>query len=358
VTLFNIIVQQTQPTVTVVLVGKREMAPRKNRKKSKPYSKQVDGGRVDLYVVLNAPKDVSAKDLRKLYHAACRRWHPDKNQGSEEAANRMQLINKAYEILKDAEKRKRYDRTGSLDDETNDFWDLYHRYRGPGVTEADIESDAKAYRGSEEEKADILRFFDDREGDCSGLLAHIIHSCDEDIARFQEILQKAGKKPVKPILLLKELGAEDIEEAEDNEDQGFEEEENDEEMRDFIAPDDEEEGSDEDAVEEKNPGLDLPIFKKGEKIEARWRKGSRWYPGFITKVHMDEREFDIKYEDDAKEEQNVAESFIRAHGVPKEKASFKKRKAAPDVPSGLEAAILGKQTKRNKNFDEWAKKYG
>eukprot|EP01122_Echinamoeba_exundans_P010788 TRINITY_DN4106_c0_g1_i1.p1 TRINITY_DN4106_c0_g1~~TRINITY_DN4106_c0_g1_i1.p1 ORF type:complete len:810 (-),score=159.25 TRINITY_DN4106_c0_g1_i1:2711-5140(-) len=65
--------------------------------------------RKDYYKILNVPKTASEKDIRKSYYKLARQWHPDKNQGNEEASLRYVEINEAYDTLSDAEKKRKYD---------------------------------------------------------------------------------------------------------------------------------------------------------------------------------------------------------------------------------------------------------
>ena len=66
----------------------------------------------DYYATLGVAKSVSADDLQKAYRKLARQFHPDVNQ-TQEAETRFKEINEAYEVLKDPEKRKRYDQFGS-----------------------------------------------------------------------------------------------------------------------------------------------------------------------------------------------------------------------------------------------------
>jgi curved DNA-binding protein CbpA len=61
-----------------------------------------------LYDKLNIKKDATPDEIKKAYRKSAKKNHPDKKGDPEE----MQAINKAYAILKDPEKRDRYDRTG------------------------------------------------------------------------------------------------------------------------------------------------------------------------------------------------------------------------------------------------------
>src|SRR3954463_8961659 len=62
----------------------------------------------DYYEVLGVGKGASADEIKKAFRKAAIEHHPDR--GGEEA--KFKEINEAYEVLKDAEKRKRYDQFG------------------------------------------------------------------------------------------------------------------------------------------------------------------------------------------------------------------------------------------------------
>lgn len=62
----------------------------------------------DYYEVLGVSKNASADEIKKAFRKAAIEHHPDR--GGDEA--KFKEINEAYEVLKDAEKRKRYDQFG------------------------------------------------------------------------------------------------------------------------------------------------------------------------------------------------------------------------------------------------------
>src|SRR3990172_7669177 len=66
----------------------------------------------DYYAILGLPKGSSQKEIRQAYRRLARQNHPDVNPGDKVAEARFKEINAAYEVLSDAEKRKKYDRYG------------------------------------------------------------------------------------------------------------------------------------------------------------------------------------------------------------------------------------------------------
>lgn len=66
----------------------------------------------DYYGVLGVKKDASAEEIQKAYRKLARKYHPDVNKEPEGEA-KFKEIGEAYEVLKDPDKRKRYDQFGS-----------------------------------------------------------------------------------------------------------------------------------------------------------------------------------------------------------------------------------------------------
>ena len=66
----------------------------------------------DLYSVLGVPRTATEKEIRTAYRKLARQHHPDVNPGDASAEARFREINAAYEVLSDAEKRKKYDKYG------------------------------------------------------------------------------------------------------------------------------------------------------------------------------------------------------------------------------------------------------
>jgi curved DNA-binding protein len=67
----------------------------------------------DYYEVLGVPRTAPEDDIRKEYRKLARKYHPDVNPGDKSVENKFKEINEAYEVLSDADKRKRYDELGA-----------------------------------------------------------------------------------------------------------------------------------------------------------------------------------------------------------------------------------------------------
>lgn len=66
----------------------------------------------DYYDVLGVSRDASEGDLKKAYRKLAMQYHPDRNKGDEEAAKKFKEASEAYEVLRDPQKRQRYDQFG------------------------------------------------------------------------------------------------------------------------------------------------------------------------------------------------------------------------------------------------------
>jgi len=63
----------------------------------------------DYYEVLGVSKSASADEIKKAFRRLAVQHHPDKEGGNED---KFKEINEAYDVLKDAQKRQRYDQFG------------------------------------------------------------------------------------------------------------------------------------------------------------------------------------------------------------------------------------------------------
>ena len=67
----------------------------------------------DYYNVLGVKKGVTADEIKKAYRKLARKYHPDANLDNPAAEEKFKEIGEAYEVLKDPQKRQRYDQLGA-----------------------------------------------------------------------------------------------------------------------------------------------------------------------------------------------------------------------------------------------------
>lgn len=94
---------------------------------------------IDYYEILEISRTADKESIKKAYRKLALQFHPDRNQGDSEAESKFKLINEAYQVLSDDEKRAVYDRYGrdglksggfSFDD--FDLGDIFSSFFGGG----------------------------------------------------------------------------------------------------------------------------------------------------------------------------------------------------------------------------------
>ena len=76
-------------------------------------------GKVNYYKILGVSRSASTRDIKKAYHKLAKQYHPDKIESEDEkpAAEAMfKKVARAYEVLGDADVRRRYDAGEDVDD--------------------------------------------------------------------------------------------------------------------------------------------------------------------------------------------------------------------------------------------------
>ena len=66
----------------------------------------------DYYEVLGIERKATGEEIKKAYRKLAFEFHPDRNPNDAEAEQRFKEAAEAYEILRDTEKRSRFDRYG------------------------------------------------------------------------------------------------------------------------------------------------------------------------------------------------------------------------------------------------------
>lgn len=87
---------------------------------------------MDPYLLLEVPHTATIDDIKKAYRRLAKKWHPDTNGGSTQAADMFKKIKAAYDCLIDPIKRATEDR------------DRKHREQAEAVKKAEAERQARA----------------------------------------------------------------------------------------------------------------------------------------------------------------------------------------------------------------------
>lgn len=69
---------------------------------------------MDLYTILDLPRNATKDDVKKAYRKKARKVHPDTSKHKDGKA--FCALQKAFSILSDDDRRKRYDETGSTEE--------------------------------------------------------------------------------------------------------------------------------------------------------------------------------------------------------------------------------------------------
>lgn len=97
----------------------------------------------DYYEILGLEKWADEAEIKKAYRKLAMQYHPDRNQGDDEAESKFKEIGEAYGTLSDAGKRQQYDMFGSSGGawwnpfggwggwfQAEDLWDIFNSFFG------------------------------------------------------------------------------------------------------------------------------------------------------------------------------------------------------------------------------------
>ena len=66
-------------------------------------------GKKDYYEILGVKEGASADEIKKVYRALAKKYHPDANPNNKSAEEKFKELSEAYYVLSDAKKRQEYD---------------------------------------------------------------------------------------------------------------------------------------------------------------------------------------------------------------------------------------------------------
>ncbi|MGA1792276.1 MAG: molecular chaperone DnaJ [bacterium] len=101
----------------------------------------------DYYQVLGVPESANTAEIKRAYRSLAKKYHPDRTRGDKVAEEKFKLINEAYEILKDDQKRSEYDRMKKAEE----------AFARSGFRQQENHFDPSAYQGQSYE--DLGSFF-------------------------------------------------------------------------------------------------------------------------------------------------------------------------------------------------------
>lgn len=118
----------------------------------------------DYYEVLGVSKSASSDEIKKAYRKLAMQYHPDKNPGNSEAEENFKEASEAYEVLKDTQKRQRYDQFGHAGAQGNysgfggfdfDLSDALRTFMSEGFGFGDFFGSTSQKRGQRQRGADL-----------------------------------------------------------------------------------------------------------------------------------------------------------------------------------------------------------
>ena len=150
----------------------------------------------DYYEVLGVQKGASDDEIKRSYRKLAKKYHPDVNPGDKEAEAKFKEIGEAYEVLRDAEKKSRYDQFGFAGVDPNygggagggfggfggmgfdDLGDIFGSMFGGGFGGSQRRRNGPR-RGSDIEESVLLSFEEAAFGIKKQLKIYVIEECEE-----------------------------------------------------------------------------------------------------------------------------------------------------------------------------------
>ncbi|MFC3908383.1 DnaJ C-terminal domain-containing protein [Legionella dresdenensis] len=97
----------------------------------------------DYYKIMGLERNASQDDIKRTYRKLARKYHPDVSKEAD-AENKFKELGEAYEVLRDPEKRAKYDQFGQYwqqqgQQRPGQGQQQYHYQQGSGQSSADFE---------------------------------------------------------------------------------------------------------------------------------------------------------------------------------------------------------------------------
>ncbi|KNE58542.1 hypothetical protein AMAG_04108 [Allomyces macrogynus ATCC 38327] len=155
---------------------------------------------IDLYEMLQVDRAATLDDIKMQYRKLSLRTHPDRHatkspEEQEDFKAQFQAISFAYTILSDPAARQRYDVTGSTETlahgSSEDILAFYKDLYESNITTEAIDEFAQQYKGSDEERRDVLAAFESAQGDMASILDQVLCSSTADEDRFRAMIDAA-----------------------------------------------------------------------------------------------------------------------------------------------------------------------
>ncbi|XP_041722301.1 dnaJ homolog subfamily C member 9 [Coregonus clupeaformis] len=149
-----------------------------------------------LYGVLGISKEATDAEIRRSYYKVSLTVHPDRAPEDLQATEKFQVLGKLYAVLSDKEQRAVYDEQGLVDEESDSLqqdrcWEEYWRLLFPKITLQDIQEFERKYKGTEEERQDVMQLYLQHQGDMDAIMASALCCTQEDEPRITALIQSA-----------------------------------------------------------------------------------------------------------------------------------------------------------------------
>ncbi|XP_078128810.1 dnaJ homolog subfamily C member 9 [Sander vitreus] len=150
----------------------------------------------NLYEVLGINKEATETEIRRSYYKVSLKVHPDRAPEDPLATEKFQVLGKLYAVLGDKEQRAVYNEQGVVDEESDALsqdrcWEDYWRLLFPKITLQDILEFETTYKGSDEERQDVIQLYVQHQGNMDAIIDSAMCCSQDDEPRLCSIIQAA-----------------------------------------------------------------------------------------------------------------------------------------------------------------------